>query len=541
MNKFRAWLRRHRLWIGFLAVIIPLAIILGLQYQSLVKLEKISPIAHKVMLKGYLYRVAKEVEGFYRAGAERVLNVSPYTCTEDRIQKVSYHFEKKSISGAHELFVALFSKKDEPQIFFYDPVRHTMKPQPECPATRAITAACAPLQLVNLQGVRLESASLMVNERDPQHRLILNPILDESSQVIGVAGMIVDVAYFRDHFLPQVIQETLSKSFPDGDHDNIIVTVRDGAGQLVYATQPVQGQDDIVRLPLPFIFKDWRLGIRSRYQTPEQWAKRYFALNLSLSILMALVLIGGIVLAWRTASREMKLSQMKTDFVSNVSHELRTPLASIRVFGEFLRLGRVKEPDKIRQYGQYIEAESQRLTQLVNNILDFSKIESGQKTYQFEPADIEEIVAETLKAFEVQLKEKGFIITFEAPETPLPPIIIDAQALAQAVMNLLDNAVKYSGAAREITVRLALADEHITLSVTDRGIGIPAEEQEKIFERFHRVSTGLVHDVKGSGLGLSIVKHIVEAHGGRVTVNSEVGKGSTFTLHLPLDRVGYRT
>lgn len=530
---FRTFLRRHILWVGFLAVIVPLLIILGLQYQSLVKLEATSPIARKVTLKNYLYTVAKEVEEFYRTNAERALNVSSYTCTEDRIQKVSYHFKKKHINGANELFVTLFSKKGEPRVFFYDPVEHVMKPRLDCPVTRAVNLACAPLKLVNLQGATLESASLTVSEPEPQHRMILNPILDESSRVIGVAGMVVDIAYFSESFLPQVIQETLPKSFPNGDHENVIVTVHDGQGRCVYATQPVQGQDDVVWVPLPFIFTDWTLRIQSRYETPEQWARRYFAINLSLSVLMTMVLIGGIVLALRTASREMRLSQMKTDFVSNVSHELRTPLASIRVFGEFLRLGRVKESDKVREYGQYIETESGRLTQLINNILDFSKIESGQKTYQLEPADVEEVVAETLKTFEVQLKQKGFAITFESPEEPLSPVVMDAQAMAQAVMNLLDNAVKYSGSAKEIFVRLAQKDGTITISVTDRGIGIPPAEQEKIFERFHRVSTGLVHDVKGSGLGLSIVKHIVEAHQGRVTVQSAPGQGSTFTIHLP--------
>jgi signal transduction histidine kinase len=231
----------------------------------------------------------------------------------------------------------------------------------------------------------------------------------------------------------------------------------------------------------------------------------------------------------------MKLSQMKADFVSNVSHELRTPLASIRVFGEFLKLGRVKEPEKIREYGEYIETESRRLTQLINNILDFSKIESGRKTYQFERADVAEVISETLRTFAVQLSQNGFNIVFDAPRRPLPPAVIDANAISQAFMNLLDNAVKYSGDSKEITVSLGKRDEYITISVTDHGIGVSRDEREKIFEKFYRVSTGLVHDVKGSGLGLSIVKHIVDAHRGLVTLNSKPGVGSTFTIYLPAE------
>ncbi|MGH9902940.1 MAG: sensor histidine kinase, partial [Pyrinomonadaceae bacterium] len=220
-------------------------------------------------------------------------------------------------------------------------------------------------------------------------------------------------------------------------------------------------------------------------------------------------------------------------FVSNVSHELRTPLTSIRVFGEFMKLGRVREQGKIEEYGEYIETESRRLTQLINNILDFSRIESDRKTYQFERANVEELVGATLKTFDVQLRQHGFSVRFDAPARPLPAVLVDTDAISQAFMNLLDNAVKYSGSSKELRVGLEQKDDFVRISVTDYGIGIPREEQGKIFEKFYRVSTGLVHDVKGSGLGLALVQHIVKSHGGRVTVESEPGQGSTFTIHLP--------
>ncbi|MCI0664653.1 MAG: HAMP domain-containing histidine kinase, partial [Acidobacteria bacterium] len=266
-----------------------------------------------------------------------------------------------------------------------------------------------------------------------------------------------------------------------------------------------------------------------------EWSKRYFFTNISFSILTALVLIGGIILTLRAASRAMKLSQMKADFVSNVSHELRTPLASIRVFGEFLKLGRIKDSHKIHEYGEYIETESRRLTQLINNILDFSKIESGQKTYLFEEADVEHVISDTLKTFEVMLEQNGFKINFVKPVHPLPLVIIDSTAIAQAFINLLDNAVKYSGDSKEINVRLGEQNGFVTIAVSDSGIGIAREDCGKVFEKFYRVGNCLVHDVKGSGLGLSIVKHIVEAHFGKVTVESELGKGTTFVIHLPAE------
>ena len=171
---------------------------------------------------------------------------------------------------------------------------------------------------------------------------------------------------------------------------------------------------------LSFVFSDWTLSLGSRFATPEQWAKSNFVLNISFSVLVAIILLGGIVLALRTASREMRLSEMKSDFVSNVSHELRTPLASIRVFGEFLRLGRVRDEPKVREYGEFIETESRRLTQLINNILDFSKIESGAKTYELDATDIEELLTDSLRNFEVSLRHQGFMLHFERPATAIP-------------------------------------------------------------------------------------------------------------------------
>src|SRR5262249_20460174 len=156
-------------------------------------------------------------------------------------------------------------------------------------------------------------------------------------------------------------------------------------------------------------------------------------------------------------------------------------------------------------------------------------------TYHFEQTDVERVVTDTLKTFEVVLEQNGFTINLERPSRTLPQVVIDPDAIAQAFINLLDNAVKYSGDSKAIEVKLAEQCDFVTISVVDHGIGIASEEREKIFEKFYRVGNVLVHDVKGSGLGLSIVKHIVEAHHGKVTVESELGHGSAFIIHLPVD------
>jgi two-component system phosphate regulon sensor histidine kinase PhoR len=384
------------------------------------------------------------------------------------------------------------------------------------------------------RGISLSTVPLSVDERDPDNRMILNPIT-EDSRVVGVAGMILDNDYFVRETLGPTIEHFLSKLYGKDLSKSLRVAVRDEQGHRVYGAEaPASLQDRReVRRGFDFIYTDWTLDLRSTSVTEGEWARSNFVINLSLSALLSIVLLGGLVVALRTVARESKLNQMKSDFVSNVSHELRTPLASIRVFSEFLRLGRARDPDKVVEYGEYIETESRRLTLLINNILDFAKIESGSKTYAFVSGDVEIVLAECLRTFAVRLSHGGREIRYDKPREPMPSVRMDADALVQAFCNILENADKYSQNPAPIQVTLTAHKNEVIVAVCDEGVGIARAEQKRIFERFHRVSTGLVHDVKGTGLGLAIVKHVVDAHGGRITVRSEVGKGSTFAIHLP--------
>jgi signal transduction histidine kinase len=528
--------KRHTLWIGMAAVLVPLLVLLALQYRWLVKLDQGSKEIHKATLNTLLEGVATEVEYTYR-NDEPVLDLPASVFTQNDLHKAAVYFKKKGPKGAKRLFVAsLVGEDDEP--YYFQLSCSSFSPPHWSPEVRAVMAATSPWRLLAHKGAVVETARLTVDERDPNYRMLLLPITDDASRLVGVAGMVLDEDYFRNEVLPNIVKWSLTDSFPDG-HDTPIVSVLDDKGRVVYATEPWAGGPPPGKIEavkhFSFVFTDWKVGLASRHVTPAMVARRNFLVNIGLSAALATVLLGGLALALRTASREMKLSQMKNEFVSNVSHELRTPLASIRVFGELLRLGRVDQPGKVQEYGDYIETESRRLTQLINNILDFASIESGRKTYHFERCDVREVVCETLKTFEVRLRQNGFNIIVEGAEAPLPPARIDAGAIAQSLSNLLDNAVKYSNGNKDITVSLRREGDFVVISVTDKGIGIPRDEQAKIFDRFHRVGTGLVHDVKGSGLGLAIVRHIVEAHRGKVSVESRPGEGSTFSLHLPIE------
>jgi signal transduction histidine kinase len=245
------------------------------------------------------------------------------------------------------------------------------------------------------------------------------------------------------------------------------------------------------------------------------------------------MLVVGIVLCWRLLRRETEMARLKSDFVANVSHDLKTPLSVIRMFGETLELGRVPDDGRRREYYRVITRESERLTRLIDNVLDFSRIEGGRRRYERVPTAVEPLVRDTLEAFAYPLEQQGFEVKVNVARD-LPEVPMDADAVGQALANLVDNAVKYSSTERVITVEARREGERLALSVADRGIGVPPAEHARIFEKFYRVGQSETQGRRGSGVGLALVRHVVQAHGGEVTVQSAPGRGSRFTLWLPL-------
>jgi len=280
-------------------------------------------------------------------------------------------------------------------------------------------------------------------------------------------------------------------------------------------------------------FPPWKINI---YQTDLDAPKRQYQLRMSIYIFSVLTVIAALFLggfmAIKSTAKELKLATLKSDFVSTVSHEFRTPLMSIRYLAELLQRGRVPDDQKKQQYYETITNESERLSRLVENILDFSKIETGMKEYRMEEADIAALAAGVAARFRQQAGLKDFSLETEIADD-MPGVAIDREAVSRALFNLLDNAVKYSEDNPRVFLRGWWDSNHVFLEVADNGIGISRSEQPRIFEKFYRSERALAGNVKGSGIGLTLVDHIVKAHGGKVLLESEPGKGTTVRIQLP--------
>jgi signal transduction histidine kinase len=264
----------------------------------------------------------------------------------------------------------------------------------------------------------------------------------------------------------------------------------------------------------------------SRQRTRTLWMGALIALS------MAAVLV-GFATAWRAFRRQQQLSEMKTNFVSSVSHELRAPIASVRLMAEELTHQDRPDPARVREYHSFIAQECRRLSGLIENVLDFSRHEQGRKEYTFESTDLEALLTETSKLMQSYASAKNITIRPVVQGTP-EPFEADGRALQQVLVNLIDNAIKHSPQDAEVEAGVGFEAHQVSLWVEDHGEGIPPGEQQRIFERFYRRGNELRRETQGVGLGLAIVKNVVEAHNGSVTVRSALGKGSRFTVTLPI-------
>jgi signal transduction histidine kinase len=252
-------------------------------------------------------------------------------------------------------------------------------------------------------------------------------------------------------------------------------------------------------------------------------------------IFIALLLLFGLIFTLKAVNSEVHLAKMKSGFISTVSHEFKSPLTSIRHIAEMLTEGKVKTEQRKLQYYNVVLDQTERLSHLIENLLDFSKIEAGKKVFFFEETDFRDFLEQHVEIFKRRTAHDSLEITSDIQQD-LPKIKLDKNSISQVINNLLDNAYKYSGETKQIKVKSFSNNGTITLNVQDFGLGIAKTEQEKIFERFYRVGDDLTRKIKGSGIGLTLVKQIVDAHEGSIDVNSSPGHGSTFSIQLPIKK-----
>jgi two-component system, OmpR family, phosphate regulon sensor histidine kinase PhoR len=333
-----------------------------------------------------------------------------------------------------------------------------------------------------------------------------------------------DLAYVVGDLLPELFRNVGRRLYQ----------VVDERGSLVFG-HPFTGVPEEYQFTRAFegTLSAWRLRMAPR-EAPNLHLKesQRRAYDWFFILLSAFVMFAGLLLIALAVRTERRASELKSDFIANVSHELKTPLSLIRMFAEMLTGGRVRDEAKAKEYAEIIQRESERLTHLIDNVLDFARIERGKVAYTFRTGDLADVVARGLDVYRYRLEREGLKLTVDvAPD--LPPVELDENAMTLVLLNLVDNAVKYAPDGKAIEVAVFAKDERVVLSVTDHGPGIDLAEQERIFERFYRSPRVRGKRVRGSGIGLSLVKHIALGHGGGVEVESKPGEGSTFSVWIP--------
>ncbi len=366
---------------------------------------------------------------------------------------------------------------------------------------------------------RIETLKLPLSENSSVILFALNSNQNE------ICGIVIDESKFIISILSPRLQQISQNKF------NILIS-ENSKSEIIFATNP-NGKKEIQQRKALWILPFYSIGISLEGKTIADIFTERNKINVILITAMMFIIIFAAYFVFSSIKKEIKLAQIKTDFVSNVSHELRTPLALINMFAETLELGRVRTEEKKQEYYSIISQEANRLSRIVNKILNFSKMEAGKITYNFSETDLNHLAENVFNTYKFHLLNSGFKFEMELDEN-LPLIKIDKEVVSEALINLIDNAAKYSKDKKEIKVKTLSNGKNVSVEISDCGIGISQEDQKRIFEKFFRVSTGSVHNTKGTGLGLPIVKHIMDAHKGSVSISSELGKGTTFKLNFPV-------
>ncbi|HEY6252777.1 MAG TPA: HAMP domain-containing sensor histidine kinase [Candidatus Angelobacter sp.] len=377
-------------------------------------------------------------------------------------------------------------------------------------------------------------AEASAGDGKPYVPMMFFPIPAAPKDRVAIGGIMFDTEHLSQFFSSALNAIMTEIPATKEDRQAAVMLRYQKDGPPLAASSGWDGGEPEVERKTEGAFPNLVMAIRYPGTTIEAITQKFLRTSYIILGSLSVLLIAGLFFTYRGVTKTVELAKLKSDIVSNVSHELRTPLALIRLYAETLELGRIPTEAKKLEYYRIVRKESERLTALINNILDFSRIEAGKKEYEFRETDLPSLVRDTLDSYHYQIEQNGFRYE-ERISSDLPPVKVDREAIARSLLNLVNNAIKYSSSDKYLAVSLYRENGSIKLDVVDHGIGIPRAEQNRIFDKFYRVCDPLHHESKGSGLGLSLVQHIVRAHGGEVAVESTPGKGSKFSIILPLD------
>jgi signal transduction histidine kinase len=540
--------RSLRLAVGLaVAVAIPVAVLFYFQFRSIAALSQSSAVVLRQLSQEAADGMTQGLQDALRAPYINVLLRVGQVQTEPLdLQAISPTFEQGLET---EPFVTRFyvwsdqTTTHRGEVLAYDRRHHGFTAEvPEGPMMVKKVRELAP------QKHAISVFQETIDGRPTYFQAQLRFKSPSREQLTSFVALRVDADQLRGEFLTAFITGRMKTVEGPTGFPPLALTVLDNAGRVLFpagGAAPTHYVDERA-FPLVFFEPGLQPYIAPEDHKPEIWRLRTGYGNLTIPEIIAArarpqrtmmamlagVMAIGVFFVARAAAREVRLAELKSNFVSSVSHDLKTPLALIQLFAETLELGRLKNTERANEYYRIINSEARKLTRLINNLLDFSKIEAGLRLYKREPVNLADLTRGVLDSLDSQFQHNHFSVATRLD--PDVPVLIDQEAAVQALENLLSNAMKYSPEHREILIEVDRLDQYGVVRVRDRGIGIPARLQRKIFNKFFRIQTDAGSGPQGTGLGLAIVDHVMRGHGGFVRVDSEPGRGSTFTLHFPL-------
>lgn len=541
--------RSLRLAVGLaIAVAIPVAVLFYFQFRSLSNLGRSSAVVLRQFSSETANRLAKDIDEALKAPHIGVL----LRITQERTEPLDLAFIRQTFdtSIVQDTFIAryyVWSDVDgahRNQLLAYDRGHRTFDVDP--PESALLMRQIRDL-VPRKRAIVAFPTTIAGRTTYVQAQLRFTPPTTRG-RMTSLVAITVDAEDLRRSYFPTLVATHLKEADGPTGFPPLGAAILDDSGRVVY---PADGTRDLSvvdqrRFPLVFFDKEllsyaeplethretWTIQTGYRRPIPDIIQARERPQRVLMAILAGVMALGVFFVA-RVAAREVRLAELKSNFVSSVSHDLKTPLALIQLFAETLELGRLKNTDRAQEYYRIINSEARKLTRLINNLLDFSRIEAGLRRYKIEPLDLGALTRRVVEALQSQFQHNQFVVAIEVAPN-VPPVMIDPEAAEQALENLLSNAMKYSPDDRRILVEVDAVPGFGRVRVTDHGIGIPPRLQRKIFRKFYRVEHDAGSGAQGTGLGLAIVDHVMRAHGGFVRVDSEPGRGSTFTLHFPL-------